>query len=233
MNPPGFVRTFTTVLSNELLTELRDKQNLVTMALFGVVLANVFAFGFTNDATTNQRIFPGILWGCLFFTSALGVGRTFSRESEDGAFTALILSPADRAGLLLAKTVINVCLSVMTMAIVLPLLVVLMDVALVDPDELPVTGIICLQLFSGIAGFAIVATPLAVMAVTARFAEVLLPLIIFPLVTPVLIAGVSGTGIALGNVVGDSPMPWLQFTWGFTLLFGVLGVVLFERMVTE
>jgi heme exporter protein B len=233
VSAPGFSKTLMTILSNDLRAELRSKQNLVTMVLFGVVLAMVFAFGFTNDANTNRRVFPGIVWGCLFFTAALGVGRTFAREGEDGAFFALVLSPGDRSGLLIAKILVNIVLSCVTMAVVLPLLIVLMDVALIDPDNVAVTGIVCAQILSGVIGFAVVATPLAVMAVTARFAEVLLPLIIFPMVTPILIAGVSGTGIALGTAIGDTTLPWLKFTWGFTILFGVLGVVLFEKMVTE
>ena len=233
MHVPGFLATFKTIVVNDIMAEVRSKQNLVTLTLFGVVLAHIFAFGFTNDATTNQRIFPGVLWGCVFFTAALGVGRTFAREAEEGAFTALVLSPGDRAGLLVAKMVVNCLLSFVTVVVVFPLLVMLLDVKLIDPDGLPVTGIICAQLGSGLIGFSVVATPLAVMAVNARFAEVLLPLIIFPMVTPILIAGVSGTGIALGTVVGDSTIPWLQFTWAFALLFGVLGVILFEHMVAE
>ena len=122
---------------------------------------------------------------------------------------------------------------VITVAFVFPLLVMLLDVRLVDPDDISVTWVVCAQLFSGLVGFSVIATPLAVMAVSARFAEVLLPLIIFPMVTPVLIAGVSGTGTALGTVVGDSALPWLQFTWAFSLFFGILGIILFEHMVTE
>ncbi|MEE2755804.1 MAG: heme exporter protein CcmB [Myxococcota bacterium] len=233
MNLPGFLTTFRTIVANDLIAEIRSKQNIVTLILFGVVLAHIFAFGFTNDAITNRRIFPGILWACIFFTATLGVGRTFSRETEDGAFTALILSPGDRAGLLVAKILVNFVLMVITIAFVFPLLVMLLDVRLVDPDDVSVTWVVCAQLLTGVIGFSVIATPLAVMAVSARFAEVLLPLIIFPMVTPVLIAGVSGTGIALGTVVGDSVLPWLQFTWAFSLIFGVLGVVLFEHMVTE
>ena len=71
------------------------------------------------------------------------------------------------------------------------------------------------------------------LAVNARFAEVLLPTVIFPMVTPVLIAGVKGTGVLMGTTIGDDPVPWLKFTWAFALVFGLLGMSLFNRMVTE
>jgi len=74
---------------------------------------------------------------------------------------------------------------------------------------------------------------LAVMAVGARFAEVLLPIVVFPMVTPVLIAGVKGAGVVLGTTFETDPWPWLQFTAAYDLCFGLIGLFLFERMVTE
>ena len=61
------------------------------MLLFGVVLTMVFAFAFVTDYETNRMVFPGAIWGFIF-TGVLGVGRTFAREAEDGAFHALMLS---------------------------------------------------------------------------------------------------------------------------------------------
>ena len=63
---PGFLTTFRTIVVNDLVAEFRSKQNIVTLVLFGVVLAHIFAFGFANDAITNRRTFPGILWACVF-----------------------------------------------------------------------------------------------------------------------------------------------------------------------
>jgi heme exporter protein B len=225
---PGFLGTVWTVLRNDVRAELRAKETLLTMLLFGVVLAFVFAFGFTNDPVTNRRVFPGAVWGALFFTGALGVGRTFAREAEDGAFAALVLSPASRSAILFAKVITNVLLIVLVMTFVIPLLSVMLRVDL----EGTVPTLIAL-VSTGAIGFGIVGTPLAVMAVSARFPEVLLPIVVFPMVTPILIAGVNATGITLGTAIGDSPWPWLQFMWGFGLIFGLLGLGLFDRMVTE
>ena len=223
-----YLGTFWTVLGNDLRTEWRAKETFLTMLLFGTVLAFVFAFGFTNDPVTNRRILPGALWGALFFTGALGVGRTFAREAEDGAFAALILSPASRSAILLAKMVTNMVLIALVMVLVVPLLAIMLRVDV--SAELPMLAAL---LATGTVGFSVVATPLAVMAVSARFPEVLLPIVVFPMVTPVLIAGVNATGITLGTAIGDTPWPWMQFMWGFAIIFGILGLGLFDRMVTE
>ena len=198
------------------------------MLLFGMVLTFVFAFGFVSDPQTNLKVIPGALWCALLFTGALGVGRTFAREAEDGAFSALVLSPADRGAILLAKCLMNVLLITLVMALVTPCLAVMLRV-----DLTPYAGIIALQLGLGAIGFAAVGTPLAVMAVNARFAEVLLPMVVFPLLSPLVISGVKGTGVLLGVTIGDDPWSWMQFSVAYDLVFGVGGLLLFEKMVTE
>ncbi|MCA9538969.1 MAG: heme exporter protein CcmB [Myxococcales bacterium] len=228
MTRPSYARVVLTVLAKDVRTELRSKETLATMGLFGVVLSFVFAFGFASDPATNRAVMPGALWAALLFTGTLGVGRTFAREAEEGAFAALVLSPADRSAILLAKVLINLSLTALVMCIVAPMLAVMLRV-----DMTADAGIIALQLLLGGLGFAVVGTPLAVMAVNARFAEVLLPIVVFPLVIPVLIAGVRGTGIVLGTTIGFDPWPWLKFTAAYDLTFGVGGLALFGRMVTE
>ncbi len=228
MNPPGFLSVVGVVLAKDLRTELRSKQTLMTMAMFGLVLTFVFAFSFVADPATNRKVLPGALWASLLFTGTLGVGRTFAREAELGAFAALVLSPADRAAVLLGKMLGNLAMSIVVMVLVVPLLALMLRV-----DITATAAIIALQLLLGALGFAVVGTPLAVMAVNARFAEVLLPIVVFPLVTPVLIAGVKGTGIALGTTIGEDAWGWVQFIAAFDVAFGVGGLFLFERMVTE
>lgn len=226
----SYLGTVKTVLFKDLRTELRSKETLATLLLFGAVLTFVLAFGLTNDPKLNRRIMPGALWIALLFSGTLGVGRTFAREAEDGAFTALVLSPAPRSAILLAKIIGNLLMTLFVIALVLPLLIVLLRVDL-DGVLLPVVAHLAL----GAVGFAVIGTPLAVMAVNARFAEVLLPMVIFPLVVPLLIAGVKGTGVVLGVVVADAdnPLVWIQLMLAFDLFYGVGGLLLFERMVSE
>lgn len=228
MRRHSFIKLLGILLFKDLRSEARSKQTLATMALFGLVLAFIFAFGFVADPKTNLRVLPGALWGSLLFTGTLGVGRTFAQESHDGAFAALVLSPAPRSAILLGKILINFLLTVLVMFIVMPILSVMLHVDLSGH-----VGIILMQVALGSLAFAAVGTPLAVVAVNARFAEVLLPMVIFPMLTPVLIAGVKSTGIVLGTSVGIDPWPWMQFMIAFIAFFGTMGLFLFERMVTE
>jgi heme exporter protein CcmB len=224
----GYLDTLRGMLAKDLRIELRSKEVLFTLVLFGLVMVLVFAFGFASDEKTSRAVLPGILWATLLFSGTLGIGRTFGREARDGAFQALVLSPAPRSAVLLAKVTVNLALMLFVMALLTPVLAVMLRV-----DLSPCAGIIALQLTLGALGFAVVGTPLAVMAINARFAEVLLPLVVFPLAAPVLICGVNGTGAVLGTVIDPDPLPWLRMTAAFDAIYFAGGLFLFERMVTE
>jgi heme exporter protein B len=225
---PSYGAVFWAVLSKDIRTELRSKETLATMGLFGAVMTFVLAFGFVSDPEANRRVLPGALWTALLFVGTLGVGRTFAREARDDAFTALVLSPGNRSAILLAKMTGNLLLSLLILSLVAPLLVLMLHVDLGD-EVLPVAASLAL----GAVGFSVVGTPLAVMAVNARFAEVLLPMVVFPLVSPVLISGVTVTGVLLGTNIGGEPLGYLQLMLAFNLAFGLVGLFLFEKMVTE
>ena len=224
----NFWRCMWVILEKDLRIELRSKETIATLTLFGAVLSFVFAFGLIGDPATNLMVIPGILWIGLLFTGSLGVGRTFAREQENGAFTALTLSPAPRSAVLAAKVVSNFGLSVLSLLLITPLTALLLHV-----DLMPFIGPLTIMLGLGAAGFALVGTPLAVMAVSARFPEVLLPMVVFPLISPVLICGVRGSAALLGTSVDMDYLPWAQIILAFDLTLGLGGFFLFEWMVSE
>ena len=228
MSGQSYVTTVGVVLAKDLLAEFRSRETVTTMGLFGLVTTFVFAFGFSADPMTNMKVFPGVLWTTLLFTGTLGIGRTFAREQQEGAFGALVLAPVPRSAILLAKIIVNLLLTAIVMVIVTPTVALMLHV-----DLTPYAAVIALQLTLGAIGFAVVGTPLAVIAVNARFAEVLLPMVVFPLVTPVVISGVTGTGALLGTTASDDPWSWIQLTAAFDCLYGIGGLFLFERMVSE
>ena len=223
-----FWGALTLLMRKEFRLELRSKQTLITMLMFGVVLTFMYSIGFETDPGTNRKVFSGVVWGALLFTGALGVGRSFAHESSSGVFDALMLAPLPRSAILVSKLLVNVILMSIVMIVVIPLFAVMLRVEIAD-----VLPMLSLQVFVGIVGFCSIATPVSVIGTTARFPEVLLPMVVFPLITPVLIAGVKGTGVLLGTAIGDSPLGWVYFTAAFSTVFLTLGVLLFDKLVTE
>ncbi|MBU0552294.1 heme exporter protein CcmB [Myxococcota bacterium] len=225
----AWLSVFWAILAKDLRVELRSKQTLAMMTLFGFVLTAILAYGLVSDPATNRVVYPGALWIALLFTGALGIGRTFAQEAAFDAFSALVLSPAPREAILLAKILGNLLLILMVMALVAPLIAVMLHLNFTGEEA----GLVALHLLLSALGFVVVGTPLAVMATSARFAEVLLPLVVFPLVSPVLISGVKGVGVALGTTTGDDPWSWIQLTLAFDVVYGAGGLLLFSKMVSE
>lgn len=223
-----FARATWIILDKDLKVELRRKETIATALLFGVVLTFVFAFGFFEDAQANLVMTPGILWAALLFTGSLCVGRTFAQEQESGAFTALALSPAPRASILAAKVIMNLLMQIAVMLLIAPLLAILFHI-----DLTPHAPALALLLGLSALGFSLIATPLAVLAVGARFPEVLLPMVTFPLVTPILICGVRGASALLGTSVDQDYTSWAQLLLAFDLMIGVGAFFLFDWMVSE
>jgi heme exporter protein B len=224
----SFWRALWIILEKDARTELRNKETLATITLFGVVLTFIFAFGFVGDPATNLSVTPGVLWAALLFIGSLCIGRTFAREQENSAFTALALSPIPRSSILAAKVLINVAVMVIVMILITPLLAILLHIDLSES----MAGLALLIGLSAV-GFALIGTPLAIMAVGARFPEVLLPMVVFPLVTPILICGVRGAGALLGTSVDLNYLSWAQLILAFDLLLGVGSFFLFDWMVSE
>lgn len=223
-----FWRCFMAILEKDVKIELRSKETVATVVLFGVVLTFLFAFGFIGDPQTNLAVIPGILWAALLLSGALSIGRTFAREQENSAFTALALSPTPRSAILAAKVIVNIVMILGVMLVITPLIAVLMHVDLSGH----VIGLSSLISLSAI-GFALVGTPLSVMAVGARFPEVLLPMVVFPLVTPVMICGVRGSAALLGTSVDLNYMAWAQMILAFDIMIGLGAFFLFDWMVSE
>ena len=224
----AFWSSFKAILKKDLKIELRSKETLATTSLFGVVLTFLFAFGFMGDPATNLVVAPGVLWAALLFTGSLSVGRTFAREQENSAFTALALSPAPRSAILAAKVIVNIGVMLGVMLVITPLLAILMHIDL-STNLFALMSLITLSA----VGFALVATPLAVMAVGARFPEVLLPMVVFPLVTPVMICGVRGSAALLGTSADLDYSAWTQMILAFDLMIGGGAFFLFDWMVSE
>jgi heme exporter protein B len=216
------------LLKKDLLLEYRSKETIVTISLFALVLCFTLAFSFIGDPQLNLQVIPGILWACVLLVGTLSLGRSFAREQQNQVFLALVLSPIPRASILATKLIFNLLLSLSVLIVVVPLTAILLNI-----DLLPYLLELSLILFLGILGFSLIGTPLSVMAVNAKFPEVLLPIIVFPLVAPILICGVRGTCALLQISVEDDFWVWVQMMGAFNLCFGSISFYLFDWMVSE
>ena len=224
-----FLRTVWLVTRKDLVIEARSREIVYTTLFFAVSCVLVFAFGFVRDGRPVEDAAAGILWIAIAFSGTLALGRAFERERHAETLRALLIAPIPRPALYVGKLV-GVLLLLGSVEVVVVPLVALMFQAPLFAHPLMLVSL----LVTGTVGFASVGTLFAAMLVRARSRDVLLPVLLYPMTIPVIIAGVRGTA-ALLQAEPDLPMArvWLSMLFFFDVIFVTLALWTFEPAMTE
>ncbi len=216
-------------MRKDLTVEVRSREILYTTVFFAVSCILVFAFALVREGRPLEDAAAGILWIAIAFSGTLALGRTFERERHAETLRALMLAPADRPAIYVGKLLGIVLLLLLAEAIVVPLVALLFQQTLARNPLLLVA-----LLLAGTLGFASVGTLFAAMLVRARSRDVLLPILLYPITIPVIIAGVRGTA-ALFQAVPDVAMVqfWIALLAFFDVVFVTLSLWTFEPLMTE
>jgi heme exporter protein CcmB len=225
----GFLATVWFVTQKDLMVEVRSREIVYTTLFFAVSCVLVFAFGFVREGRPLQDAAAGILWIAIAFSGTLALGRAFERERQSETLRALMMAPIDRPALYLGKLVGVLLLLAVVEAIIAPLVALMFQAPLFAHPWI-MLGLLA----AGTLGFAAVGTLFAAMLVRARSRDVLLPVLLYPITIPVVIAGVRGTASLLQPEV-DVPMAqaWLAMLVFFDVVFITLALWTFEPVMTE
>ncbi len=214
------------VLQKDLRLELRSREVIYSILLFSVLAVVILAFGFTwVSKNRNATYAPGALWLTVLFSATTGFNRFFDREKENAVFQGILLTPVSRAGLFLAKVTAQLLFILMTEVVFVPLILMFFNVGLALP------GIFLAELILGTVAIVLVGTLFAALLMNARVRDVLLPIIIFPLSIPILLAGIKVSTLAFGAPLAEDPMKWLHFSAGYDIILLILTVFIFEKAV--
>ena len=213
------------IVRKDLALEGRSREMLSSMFIFALIVILVFSFSFELRIEQASQVAPGVLWVAITFAGMLGLARSFVLERDQGCLDGLLLCPVDRGVIYLGKMISNLLFISMTEAILLPLYLALFDL----PFRLLLLPIVLL----GTLGFSAVGTLVSAMTVHARAREVMLPILLFPLVMPALIAAVKLTGGVLDGQAWPEMRRWIQLLAGFDVIFVVVSYVAFEYVVEE
>jgi len=202
----------TALLGKELRTEFRSRELLTTTVVF--ILMVIVLFSFTFDPTYNEsrRFGPGLLWLAFLFAASLMLQPCFLREQNNDTLSALRLSVSDPFAIFLAKLVANTLFLLFTELLMLPIFAILYNVPV-----LRVLGQLILVFFLGSLGVSIAGTALSAISAQARMRELLLPLLLLPLLTPVLVAS---TQVTVGLLDASPFLEWKGV--GFLVIFDVV-----------
>ncbi|OQX89053.1 hypothetical protein B6D60_00030 [candidate division KSB1 bacterium 4484_87] len=217
-----------TIAWKDALSEFRSKETISSMVIFCLIVVIIFNFMLEPGSTLIKEMVPGILWIAITFAGILGLNRSFIYEVDQGCLLGLLLCPVDHIVIYFGKMLGNLLFILIMEVILLPLMVVLFNLSI-----LSIIAPLTLILLLGTLGFSAVGTLLSAISVNTRAREILLPILLFPVSIPILMAAVKSTNHLLQNGSIGEAMPWIKLLIGFDIIFLTVSSLLFEYVVED
>lgn len=224
----NYFKVIWAIVNKDVISELRSKETVGSIIIFTVLVFVIFNFTFEPGASYIGEISPGILWVAYIFSSVLGLNRTFLSERENNCISGLMLSPIDRGAIYIAKMIGNMIFIFIVIGISLPIFTVFYNV-----NIFPLLPKLAPVFFLNVAGVSGLGTVLSAMAVNTKTREIMLPVLLFPIMVPVILASVKATSCILGGGTFAQVSSWLKLVAGFDIMFIVVSYLTFEYLVEE
>jgi heme exporter protein B len=214
-------------LRKELLLQWRTRSQFMAVFVFGASSLLLFSFGVGPNAEVLRQFSAGFLWLGLLLSSTLTLAESFHAEMENRALEGLLLLPADARALYYGKAIANwLQLTILGSALV-PVMVILYDAGTVRVATL------LLVITLGTAGLSAPGTLYAAMTAQVRAKQTLLPLLLFPLIVPALLASVKATSLVILGDPMEALGSWLMLLGAFDAIYWALCGLLYSRVVED
>jgi heme exporter protein B len=221
-----YLKALWAVVWKDLTAELRSRELLSSMLVFALLVIFIFNFALDLDIQAQRSVTAGVLWSTFAFAGTLGLNRSLASEKDRGSLDGLLLAPVDRSAIYFGKALGNLIFMLAVELIILPVYSVLYNVNLFLPGLL-------LVIFLGSLGYVMVGTLLATMAIQVRTRDILLPILLFPVVLPILIAAVKASNGFLQGLPFSEIMPSLNIIIVYDVVFTALALMVFDYVIEE
>lgn len=222
----SFLKAVTAVVWKDLQAEFRSRELFSAMLVFSLLIILIFNFALELDVKTRQSVTAGVLWATFAFAGTLGLNRSMAIEKDRGCLDGLLLAPVDRSAIYFGKVISNLAFMLIVELIVLPVYSVLYSVNLFQPGLL-------LVILLGSIGYVGVGTLLAAMSVQTRTRDILLPILLFPVVIPVLLAAVKASSGFLSGAEWEEILLPLNLLIAYDVIFIAVAFMVFDSVVEE
>jgi len=224
----NLARTTLRMFRKDVAIELRTKEIVTTTGLFAILVALVASLAFYLDSVRARAIAPGVIWTAITLAGLLAMTRSWARERENDAFRMLLTAPIPRPGIYFGKVLASfVFLAVVELALV-PFVAVLFHLDLV-PVIAPLVALLALGTF----GFVATATLFSALSVKSSARDLMLSIVVFPLITPALLASVAGTRELFGGAPISDVIDWMRILAAYDVAMITAGGWLFGPLVAD
>jgi heme exporter protein B len=222
-----FFRQTLVIAGKDLRAELRGKETINASLSFSLVILLLFSFAFDPTAEETRAICGGLLWLVFAFAGALVLNRSFARDLPNDCLDALIASPLSPSSLFLGKVLSNMVLLLTVELICLPIFGLFYNV-----NWTRQFWMLLLVLVLTTWGLTVVGTMFSALTVNMRLRELMLPILVYPIMIPGLLAAIQLTTLlAVGMPLTPTEYPWLKLLVGFDVIYTLLGLALVDTVL--
>ncbi|MCL4268332.1 MAG: heme exporter protein CcmB [Anaerolineales bacterium] len=224
---PSLLKATFAIVQKDLAAEFRSRELLSAMLVFSMLVILIFNFALELNIDARKSVTAGVLWTTFAFAGTLGLNRSMAVEKDRGCMDGLLLAPVDRSAIFFGKAISNLAFMLIVEAIVIPLYAMLYnETRIFQPEFLGV-------LLLGSIGYIAVGTLLSAMSVQTRTRDVLLPILLFPVAVPVLLASVKASGGIIANATFAEILTPLNLLIVYDVIFIAVSFMIFEFVVEE
>ncbi len=222
----NFWRVVRAVCLKDLAEEWHSREIVTAMLTFSVLILFIFHFALNAEAGQTPEIASGILWVALVFAGTIGLGRSLAGEKDRGCLDGLLLAPVERSAIYFGKVLSNWLFMLMMAILLLPIHSFLNNINLFHPGLLG-------TVLMGTAGYALTGTLLAALSVQTRARDTLLPILLFPVTLPLVLAAIRAGGELLQAAGWAEVQPWITLIIVYDIIFAVMGWMFFDSLMEE
>jgi heme exporter protein B len=227
MNPfLRYIKTILQIIRKDIRVEWRGRQGVPVMLVFSLLIVFLFNFALQLSPDLQSGLAAGLLWISLAFASTLGLNRSVSLERESSALDGLLLAPVDRSAIFFGKSLSNFLFTALVALILLPIFNLFYNQNLLNLSLIAI-------IFLGLSAYTSLGTLLAALSIQARTRDVLLPVLLYPLALPILIAAVEASRTVISGGALAESRSWVLILLACVILFNAAGLMFFETILEE
>jgi len=207
-------------LAKDLRLEWRSKDAINSMLFFALLVVVVFSFSFDPNAEQSRQIAGGLVWVAFLFAAVVALNQTWARELRNQVLDAYRVSPAPANSLFLAKALGNFIFVAVLEMLMTPLFIMFYKLRPLGPawQLVPIAAL-------GTWAIVVNGTFFAAMSLRTRSREIMLPLLLFPVSIPALLAMVNATTVILTGEL--SAKFWIVLLSTYDVVFTIACLLLF------
>ncbi|MDY6866524.1 MAG: heme exporter protein CcmB [Chloroflexota bacterium] len=221
-----YLKTILDIIRKDIRVEWRGRQGVPVMLVFSLLIVFLFNFALQLTPDLQAGLAAGLLWVSLAFASTLGLNRSVSLELENSALDGLLLAPVDRSAIFFGKSLSNFLFTTLVALVLLPVFSLFYGQNLLNLNLIAI-------LLLGLGAYTSLGTLLAALSIQARTRDVLLPVLLYPLALPILIAAVEASRTVISSGTMEESRSWILILLACVILFNAAGLMFFETILEE